>query len=105
MFLTDPVAQAINQYPQLFKGLSGNDGIPELIVVGGVEVYDDKTGHLWPRGRVRTDENNVDIDVYAPSYLINCANNKGGLRNREEVTGTSLGIHILRLLPLHQHTS
>ncbi|KAI4278331.1 MAG: hypothetical protein LQ337_001100 [Flavoplaca oasis] len=80
----------INQYPQLFKGQSGNDGIPELIVVGGVEVYNDRTGYLWPRGRVRTDENNVDIDVYAPSYLINCANNKGGLRIREEVTGTSL---------------
>ncbi|KAL8891539.1 MAG: hypothetical protein Q9192_005730 [Flavoplaca navasiana] len=97
---------AINQYPQLFKGLSGNDGIPELIVVGGVEVYDDKTGHLWPRGRVRTDENNVDIDVYAPSYLINCANNKGGLRNREEVTAAAqvsgLGAYFLGLSSLEK---
>lgn len=105
MFLADPVAQPINQYPQLFKGQSGNDGIPELIVVGGVEVYNDRTGYLWPRGRVRTDENNVDIDVYAPSYLINCANNKGGLRIREEVTGTSLGSRNLQLHPFHKYIS
>ncbi|CAO1602019.1 hypothetical protein XANCAGTX0491_005655 [Xanthoria calcicola] len=80
----------INQYPQLFAGQKGDDGIPELIVVGGVEVYDDKNGNLWDRSRVGTPENGVTVDVYAPSYLINCANNAGGFRIREEVTGTSL---------------
>ncbi|KAI4283434.1 MAG: hypothetical protein L6R38_002156 [Xanthoria sp. 2 TBL-2021] len=80
----------INQYPTLFAGQSGDDGIPELIVVGGVEVYDDKNGNLWERSRLGTPENGVTVDVYAPSYLINCANNEGGFRNRQEVTGTSL---------------
>lgn len=60
-------------------------------MVGGVEVYDDKNGNLWDRSRVGTPENGVTVDVYAPSYLINCANNAGGFRIREEVTGTSLG--------------
>ena len=60
-------------------------------MVGGVKVYDDKNGNLWDRSRVGTPENGVTVDVYAPSYLINCANNAGGFRIREEVTGTSLG--------------
>ncbi|KAL8652221.1 MAG: hypothetical protein Q9226_004358 [Calogaya cf. arnoldii] len=88
--LTDLIAQPIDQYPQLFAGQSGDDGISELIVVGGVHVYNDKTGDVWERSKVGTPGNGVTVDVYAPSYLINCANGTGGFRDREEVTGTSL---------------
>lgn len=104
IFLTDIIAQPINQYPTLFAGQSGDDGIPELIVVGGVEVYDDKNGNLWERSRLGTPENGVTVDVYAPSYLINCANNEGGFRNRQEVTGTSLGNRNLFIRPLHEES-
>ncbi|KAL8924380.1 MAG: hypothetical protein Q9172_002727 [Xanthocarpia lactea] len=74
----------INQWPALFAGESGNDGIPQLIIVGGIHVYDGRNGELWERSMTAP-----FVSVYAPSFKINCANGKGGYRIREEVTGTS----------------
>ena len=41
------------------------------------------------------------VSVYAPSFVINCADGKGGLRNRQEVTGTSLGKPRLKIATRH----
>lgn len=78
--------QPIDKYPQKLAGESGNDGVPEMIVVGGIEVYDNNIGKLYERSQTAD-----YVSVYAPSFKINCANANGGLRIREEVAGTSHG--------------
>ncbi|KAL8673770.1 MAG: hypothetical protein Q9168_001831 [Polycauliona sp. 1 TL-2023] len=77
-------ATDVDKWPTLFAGEEGDDGIPELIVVGGIEVYDFKNGKLWDRSQKAP-----YVDLYAPSYLINCVDGAGGMRNRLETTGTS----------------
>ncbi|KAI4219561.1 MAG: hypothetical protein L6R40_008718 [Gallowayella cf. fulva] len=77
--------QPIDSYPQLFAGESGNNGIPELLVVGGIHVYDGKYGQLWERSATAD-----YVQVYAPSFAINCADGSGGLRNPAETTGVSM---------------
>ncbi|KAI4241695.1 MAG: hypothetical protein L6R42_011193, partial [Xanthoria sp. 1 TBL-2021] len=80
----EPFNKPIDKYPQRLAGESGNDGVPEMIVVGGIEVYDGNIGKLYERSQTAD-----YVSVYAPSFKINCANANGGLRIREEVAGTS----------------
>ena len=76
----------MDKWPALFAGEEGDNGIPELIIVGGIEVYDGRNGQLWDHSQTAP-----FVSVYAPSYLINCANNTGGMRDRLLTTGTSFG--------------
>ena len=52
-------------------------------MVGGVT----NEGKLWDRSQVAD-----FVKVHAPSFEVNCADGKGGLRNHREVTGTSVGM-------------
>ncbi|KAL8890233.1 MAG: hypothetical protein Q9215_002572, partial [Flavoplaca cf. flavocitrina] len=74
----------VDKWPALFAGEEGNNGIPELIIVGGIEVYRGRNGKLWDRSQTAP-----FVSVYAPSFIINCADGKGGMRNRLEVTAAA----------------
>ncbi|KAL8882518.1 MAG: hypothetical protein Q9198_000498 [Flavoplaca austrocitrina] len=74
----------VDKWPALFAREEGNNGIPELIIVGGIEVYRGRNGKLWDRSQTAP-----FVSVYAPSFIINCADGKGGMRNRLEVTAAA----------------
>ncbi|KAL8996677.1 MAG: hypothetical protein Q9169_003849 [Polycauliona sp. 2 TL-2023] len=80
----EPFNAKVDKWPTLFAGEEGNDRIPELLVVGGIEVYDGRNGQLWDRTQYAP-----YTSLWAPNFLINCVDGTGGMRNRLETTGTS----------------